>query len=235
MGDLLGPAAGQQRHDGPLRVEAEARHESPLVRRRVHEVHEGMSNERHRDARLAIQRLFEREDDQHVIHGLADRVQPSAPPGPDLRRDVVDDAHSSAAEVAREPEVEVGIVDEHGHVGELPVDLGQYAVEHPPQRPQMRDDLQQADDGQVLDVRQQLCALGGQPVAPEAEDLDPGLTQAELADELSCIEVAGGLAAGEKDAHGGAPVYRCPLGAPRGPDHCLFPWTGDSPSRSPRS
>ena len=87
----------------------------------------------------------------------------------------------------------------------------------------MRDDLEQAHDREILDVGQQVRALSGQPIAAEPEDLRPRLPDPQLADQLPCVEVARGLATGEKNAHGGAPVYGCPLGAPAVPITVSFP------------
>ena len=52
-------------------------------------------------------------------------------------------------------------------------------------------------------MSQELSPLGGQAVAPQPEDFQAGLAKPHLADELTGIAVAGGLAAREEQAHGG--------------------------------
>src|SRR5262249_7310677 len=65
------------------------------------------------DAVLAVEVYFKRKDDQHPIDVALQRVHSIAPPRPDLRADVVDDAETLAMKAPCEPHVEVGPVDQH--------------------------------------------------------------------------------------------------------------------------
>src|SRR5688572_31018720 len=88
-----------------------------------------MADERDRHARLAVERLLEREDHEQPRDGLADAVDSALAPGPDLGRDEVDDADAAAVQLAREPQVEVRIVDEDRDLRRVAVDL----LEDPPE------------------------------------------------------------------------------------------------------
>jgi len=103
-------------------------------------------------------------------------------------------------QLAREPEVEVGIVDQDRDVGRVPVDLVQHAPEDRPQLAEMGDDFEQADDRQVADVREQRGALGLQPVAAQPDDLEAGHAPLEVADELRSVEIARRFAARDQQA-----------------------------------
>src|SRR5262245_23899584 len=65
------------------------------------------------DAVLAVEVYFKREDDQHPVYVALQRVDSIAPPRPDLRADVVDDAETLVMKAPCEPHVEVGPVDQH--------------------------------------------------------------------------------------------------------------------------
>jgi hypothetical protein len=130
--------------------------------------HERMPHEAHRHARIPIERLLEGKDDEHARDGRADVVDTASPPGPELGRNVVDDGDPAAMERPSQPQVEVRIIHQHGGVGPVALGLLQDRAGRPPGDAEVRDDLEQADDGEVADVGQQRGALRLQPVAPEA-------------------------------------------------------------------
>ena len=157
-----------------------------------------MAHEGHRHAGVAVERLLEGEDHEHVRDALADRAHPPAAPGPHLRRDVVDDGDAPARELPGEAQVEVGVVHEDGDGRRLAVDLVEDAPEDPPQPAQVAQHLEEAHHGEVADVGEEARALGLQAVAAEAEDLHGTRLTAEVADELARVEVARGLATGDE-------------------------------------
>ena len=88
---------GSRATTGPRGIEAVARAGTPSRSRvRRHEVDQRMADERDRARPPRVELLLEREDDEHARDVLADRAQPPRPPGPDLRRDVVDDGNAAA-------------------------------------------------------------------------------------------------------------------------------------------
>ena len=200
--DLLPPAArqhGQHRSRGvqPLRGEKRG-----AVRRRPRELDEGMAHERDRDSRLAVERLLEGEDHDHLRDALPDRPHPAAAPRPDLRRDVVDDRDAAPLQLARESEVEVRVVHEHGDGRPVAVHLLEDGAEHRAQVAQVAEHLEKPHHGQVADVGEEAAALGPEPVAAEAEHLEGAHLIAQVTDEVAGVQVARGLAAGDEHPAG---------------------------------
>ena len=109
---LVAPAAGQQRDDRLRRIEPERAQE-----RRRAAAGGGMTSSSgwptHSTGTpaVSVDRLLEREDDQHAIGDARIVFIRPAPPGPELRADVVDDRDAELAQRARQAEVEVGKVD----------------------------------------------------------------------------------------------------------------------------
>ena len=190
VGDLLPPAAGEDCEHRPRGVEALLGEERPGMGGRSHDLDERVADERDGHARLAVERLLEREDHEHAVDGLPDLLEPAAPPGPDLGRDVVDDRDSAPLQLAREAQIEVGVVDEDGEVGALGVGAGEQFAEDAPQAGQVAQHFEEADDREIVDVRNELTTLGLQAVAAEAERVDVFPEGAEVADELGRVEVA---------------------------------------------
>jgi hypothetical protein len=85
-------------------------------------VDERVTNMSHIDGFL-IEVDLEAEKDQHLVHDLADHLQPPATPGPHLRADVVDNLHASLLQLARKPQIELGKVDKNSRGRASPVDL----------------------------------------------------------------------------------------------------------------
>ena len=204
MRDLLLAAAGQERHHRPCGIEASLAEERVAVGRPLEEAHQGVADEGDGHARLPVQLLLEGEDHDHARHRPADGVHAASPPRPELRRDVIDDGDTAVAERAGQPEVEVRVVDEHGGVRRPAVHLLHDAPEHGAQVAQVGEDLEQADDGQVLRVGEQRRALGLEAVASKAEHVQVSHALAELAHELRAVEVPRSLAARDQEAGHGA-------------------------------
>src|SRR5581483_1716141 len=126
---FLAAAAGQDGDPGLLRVEAMA---GGVVGARfgLHgEFAQRMAREFGFDAVLAIERFFEREDDQHLLYVSLHELDAAATPGPELRADIVDHRDPAGMERFRQAEMEVGEIDEDGYVGAAAVGLAQQLVE----------------------------------------------------------------------------------------------------------
>ena len=107
----------------------------------------------------------------------------------------------------------------------MAVGIVEDAPEDGPQVAEVGNDLEQAHDREVADVREQRGPLGLQPVAAEADDIEAGHALAEVADELRSVEVARRFAARDQQAgHRKAQYSRviresqvaAPLSLPRG-------------------
>ena len=219
VGDLLaaGCRAGRRPRAGPGRAPCRRRKAARSSAGRTRST-SGCPTKVDGHARLPVERLLEREDHQHPGDRLPDGAHASPPPGPDLRRDVVDDGNAAAAQLARQAQVEVGVVDEHGDVGRAASTSASTCRKMRAQAAQVRDDLAAGPR-----PRGRARARRGAPPG-SAAGLRPGrrprgrATRApEMADQLGAVEIARGLAAGDEEAghrRGAASIdRRCPPGA----------------------
>jgi hypothetical protein len=101
---------------------------------------------------------------------------------------------------AGQPQVEVGVVDEDREVGADRVDLVEQRAEDLAQAGQVRDHLEEPDHRQVAHVRGEPRSLGLQAVSAQTENVQVAHRLPEVAHQVGAVEVAGGLAAGEKEA-----------------------------------
>ncbi len=76
-----------------------------------------MADEFRLDAALAVELLFEGEDDQHAVDVFLHELDAVLFPGPELRADEEEDGDAEAVEFLGELEVDVGEVDEDGEGG----------------------------------------------------------------------------------------------------------------------
>ena len=87
----------------------------PIVGRR--KIGERMADELGCDAALAVELLFEGEDNQHLADVLANALDAPLLPSPQLRADVVNDGYVQLMEFASKAQVEVWEVDENSGIG----------------------------------------------------------------------------------------------------------------------
>ncbi len=114
-----------------------------------------------------------------------------------------------AMKLARQPQVEVGKVDEHGRVGPAPFGLAHDLAKAAIDGRDVPDDLDDADFGDFSRVDQQLAAGLAHLLAANAKELDgsvaAGLLRGQTAqslNQLCAIELAGSFAGGDQDSHG---------------------------------
>ena len=120
LGDLARPAARQEEHGPAASGRARARRRvssRPRVPRTRSS--SGWPTNSTTQAAAGVERRLEREDDRQPVHAPRDRAYPAAPPGPDLRADVVEHRHAGPLGGAREPQVELGEVDQDAEVGRV--------------------------------------------------------------------------------------------------------------------
>ena len=167
-----------------------------------------MTDELHRNAGLAIDRLLERKDRQHAIDEPLHRLQPAGPPGPELRADVVDDRNAERVERLPSRKLKSGKSIGDEHVGpprarlrdELPV-----AVRH------VRGSTRSTSDeaGHAVAPRYRRSARAPAPRAAGRRSRRrrrPGSARAAR-DERAGIEIAGRLAA--RDHHAACAASAC--------------------------
>src|SRR5271169_6422946 len=107
---------------------------------------------------LAIKLFFEREDDQHLPHVFPNQLDARLPPRPELWADVVNHRDSALVQFARQAEVEVGEIDEHGGIGTPALRLGDDFVEEPKDTRQVFHYLSQSDHCDLAGVHDQVTS-----------------------------------------------------------------------------
>src|SRR5262245_52319858 len=89
-----------------------------------------MSDELDRDTGALVNRLLERENDEHLRGDRFHRPDTARPPCPELRADVVDDGDPKRASAPSETEIEIWKVDRHKHIGSVVHEALPQAVKH---------------------------------------------------------------------------------------------------------
>ena len=173
--NLVRAASRQQRHARRGRAETARAQEGLAWRRGRRQVHERMTDELDRNPMLPVQIFFERENHEHAVRESPNGVDPPRPPCPDLRADVVDDRNAQALDAWRQPEIEVGRIDDDERGGLLrPGRLEQPAPDREHLR-NLRERLGEAGHGDPAVVGNQLAAGGLKVRSAEPGDLQIGL------------------------------------------------------------
>ena len=171
------------------------------------QVGQRMADELRRNAALAIKLLFEGKDHQHLANVLAHALDAALLPRPQLRADVVDDGHAALVQLARQAQVEVGEVDEHGGVRTASLGFANHLAKAAIDRGNVLDDLDDADLGDLSRIDQQIAAGGAHLLAAHAEELDAGRRiglgdlPPQSLDQLCAVEFAGGFARRDQNSH----------------------------------
>ena len=143
---------------------------------------------------------LERKDHRQAIHQARDLADPSTPPGPHLRPDIVQHGHADRPCDTREPEIELREVDQDAEIGTLPPqDAGEGPVD-PHQRAQASDAFHHPDGRDLSRIGDRPHARGAQVLATEAEDLDVGHAAAQRPQQVRTVQVAGRLPRDHEDA-----------------------------------
>src|SRR5215472_13180931 len=113
-----------------------------------------MSDISHVHAVATVELLLEGEDHDHLAHVFLDLLDAPGAPRPYLRADKVKDGNPQPVQLARQAQVEVGKVDEHGSVR---LAFGGFVYkdsEFLPDVRQMLGDLNQPDHGDFFSMNQ---------------------------------------------------------------------------------
>jgi hypothetical protein len=195
---LARAAAGQQRDDGPRRVQPPARHEFRAAHRRPHRAHQRMSDVFRVDPRLAEKIRFERKNAQHQGEPPAHQPHPPRPPRPELRADEVDVGHAARLEPPRQPQVEAGKINEDGERG-APFRFGieQFSKDAANLRQAMQD-FRDAEDADLARFGNQLHPRLAHVRAAQSEQ-HGARALAQRPRQTSGVQVARSFARGNQD------------------------------------
>ena len=170
-----------------------------------------MADERRIHASLAEPVLLERQNAAERIHVASDRLHPALPPGPHGRRDVGHHPNALLSQLLREPEIEIGRIDQQRHVrprppgevGDLPKDR-----ENPPQ---LREHFADAHHGELAHIPESLGSRPPAVFASEPRHLQTRLQLGERPQHAPGEQVAGGLAAGHQHPGHGRSAAETPI------------------------
>src|SRR5437879_4427974 len=160
-----------------------------------------MADVRRLNSMIAVEGLLERKDDDHAIDVLRNLLHASAPPGPELRRNVVDDAQSQLSARAGHAQIETGVIDEQHDIRFLARDLGNRLLVDPPEHAQMAEDVEEADDAHLAGVMHQTHPFAREQIAADAEGLDRWIETLDLAQHFGGVQIAGGLTGDDGQFH----------------------------------
>src|SRR5580698_297234 len=153
------------------------------------------------DAALAVERLLEREDDQHAADVLLHQLDAVFLPGPQLRTDEENYRHAEAVELFGEPEVDLGEVGEDGCVrptlADGPLELAEFAVD----AWQVAHDFGESHDGHVFRADDAFEAGGCHALAAHAVELSVWKPAAKSRNQQRAVVFAAGFAG--RDEQGG--------------------------------
>ena len=148
---------------------------------------ERMSDVGHRHVVRFVELFLEREDDEHPVDVLRDVPHSPPPPGPELRRDVVDDVQPQLLAALGQAQVELGIVDEEDDVRTFALDLLDDLIEDAPEHRQMAEDVEEADDAHLAGVMEERHPLAREQVAADAEHLQFRIELLQLAHDFGRV------------------------------------------------
>ncbi len=173
--DFAAAAAGQQCDPWAARFDLVFAGKLGAGNARSRQVRQRMAHELRVDSSLAIELLFEREDHQHLAHIFSDPFDAALLPGPELRADVINHRDIQFVEFARQPQVEVGKVDEDSGVRTAIAGFADYLAKATIDVGNVLDHLDDADLGDLAGVGQELASSLAHAVAAYAEKLYVGL------------------------------------------------------------
>src|ERR1700690_3993328 len=116
-----------------------------------------MANKLRLNAALAIEALLEGEDHQHLANVFAYLLDAALFPRPQLRADVVNDRHAALVQLARQAQVEIRKVDQHGGVWESLFGLAHHFAKAAIDERNVLDDLDNADFGDLARIHQKVA------------------------------------------------------------------------------
>jgi hypothetical protein len=200
--DLIATTSGEKRDDRPGGIKSAATQELRAWSRRRRDVEQRVPDPLHRNAGVAIDRFFKREDHEHAIGNPPHRLHSAATPGPQLWTDVVDDGHAQFTHRAREYEVEVRKVDGDEHIGSMCFRVANERAIGGIRARQKAGNFEKTGDRQSAEVRREPSAGVTKPATTESHDRGAGLEAKKLVGERAGVKIAGRLAARDHHAHG---------------------------------
>lgn len=151
--------------------------------------------------RLRVPIRLERQNAQDVIDPTADAFHTFLFPGPDLRRDVVDDSHTGSFGVLGDEPVEAGVVDQDHGVGPLLLDVPLRLPSQFPEFPEQRNDDEDAHHREIRQSEMNLATGGSHRLATESDAADVGTSATQFMDQVRSVLIAARFTDGKENVH----------------------------------
>ena len=171
--------------------------EGRLVRRGRDEVQERMTHEGARHPGVAVEPLFEGEDDQHAAHQALQNGHAAGAAGPDLRADEVIGRNPCVPGQAQDAAVEAVIVDADQDCRTALLQEALQAQAQPHQEPHFGHRLPEAGDGVRGEVLQEFVGFPLQERA--AHRGHAGSAGLERSGQVGAVQVSGRVAGHDED------------------------------------
>ncbi len=161
-----------------------------------------MSDELRIHAPLPIVFLLKRENDEHLVHIIANYADPSAPPRPQLRTYVIDHADTRLFHFLGQTKVELREIQEHRHSRRVVQAGAKNFLKRRVIHAQMSQRFSWADTCKETNMAKELNSFPLHRVAAGSEELEgiPGSKGSQLARKTGPISVGRGLSRYYKDA-----------------------------------
>ena len=144
---------------------------------------------------------LEREAAKDLVNILPDFLHPPAGPGPELRRDEVEDRDAACLGPAGDPPVQAGIVDQHHRIRPLVAEIAIGHEDEADERHQVEQHVEEPHHREV-DQREEQARTGLRHLRA-AETDEPGVRNplSEGTDQVGGVEIAAGLSGRDEDSH----------------------------------
>src|SRR5208282_5429490 len=131
-----------------------------------------MPDKRRVHSAIAIELFFKGKNDQRLVDILAQKFDPSLPPRPELRADVINDWNPAPAHLPRHAPVKGWSVDNDSERRALLIGRANQLLIESKNLRQVADDFGDADNGQVFCVDDDLAACRAHPLSARPEETD---------------------------------------------------------------
>jgi hypothetical protein len=198
--DLVRPRTREHGDQRPVLCQAQPAARCGRIGNQRNHRGERMPDIGRRDSCLIVDRLFEREHQQHPVDRACDLHDPFAPPGPDRRADEVHGPDAAGAQLLLESEVEIRRI--HPDENRWPQCNGP-SLQFAPQAQQPRQVTQDLDIAAHRDFAHMgpgIEPLGDHPVPTDTAAHQRRLTAAQFAHDLRGEQIARRLASDEGHA-----------------------------------
>ena len=169
---FFAPAAWHQRDPRLRRVQPELRSIRFPRHRRRGQIRQRMPDKRRIHSAIAVELLLEREDDERLVHVLAQQLDSSLSPRPELGANVIHHRNAASAHLPRDAPVERRRVNHHRQIRPPFIGRAQQLLIEAENLRQMADDFRDADHRQILRVDNDLAAGSAHSLAARAKKCD---------------------------------------------------------------